>query len=95
MSTEKPPTLHSTDEPWDTCATSKMGNEGRLVGSTDTQEALALAAIIIACTPIVVAVLAAVTLLVILCAAVFLFLGLTLAAVFAVFLGATIAAASQ
>jgi predicted membrane protein len=76
-------------------APSKMGNGGWLVGNTDTHEVLAFAAIIIACTPIVVAVLAGVILLILLFAAIFVFIGLTVAAVFAVFLGAAIAAASQ
>ena len=95
ISTKKPAKIASQDQSWEMCPTCGTKTGGWLLDDTDTQEALALAAIVVVCTPIVMTIVAGLVLVVLLCAAIVLFVGLNLLAVFAVFLAAALAAAAQ
>jgi len=92
---KEPAGIDPNDQPWETCPTCGTKDGGLLVGNTSTHDALALAAIIIAYTPVVVTIVAGGILFLIVCAAIVLFAGLNLAAIFAVFLAATVAIAAQ
>jgi hypothetical protein len=91
--TQKPATFRPADHFRDACPTCGTKKENLLVGNTDAHEALILAALILACTPFMVILAAGAILFLILCAAIALSVGLTLAGVFAVFLAAAFGAA--
>jgi len=95
MKAEKPAKFRPKDPSWDTCPACGMNDGGLPVGNTDTLEALVAAAIIIACTPIVVTIVAGAILLLVLCVAVCLLAGLTLVAAVAVFLVAALAVVTE